>query len=93
MASSESRAARHVFGSSGDIVNELAERATVGAYRTHGPVPARDIEAAARDLRFVAADLLVRGYGVAADVVLRTADRLDETAELARLLQQEVVPV
>lgn len=70
------------------IIDELTRRATVAAYHEYGSVPAAEISRAADALRVEAVELLRRGYDLHADAALRLAERLDETAELATLLQR-----
>jgi hypothetical protein len=58
---------------------------------------ARELETAANDVRHLAVDYLRRSCELHAEAALTSADRLDETAELARLLRngglQEEQPI
>jgi predicted kinase len=74
-----------------EVRQNLAARATVAAYREHGVIPAAAFDQAALELRWLAGDLLRRGYSVVADATSAFADRCDETAELARLLRRRQV--
>jgi hypothetical protein len=75
------------FDSATEVMADLAERATVDAYRAHGPIPADAIEQAAEAMSEAAVRLVTAGWPEHADAALRCAYRLDETAELARLLE------
>jgi hypothetical protein len=69
-----------------DILDELAARATVEAYKQNGAMPVALLEAAADGLRWHAAEALRRGYDREAALLGVLADRLEDTADLARLL-------
>jgi hypothetical protein len=73
-----------------DALAPLLARASHDATHELGPIHACDFDRAATEIRWAAADLLARGYDVQADAALTLADRLDETAELAHLLQAAV---
>jgi hypothetical protein len=69
------------------IVAVLAARATVAAYREHGPIPSAYFADAAHQLRWSVGELLMLGYDTHAQSALTLADRLDHLAELAALLR------
>ena len=77
--------------SAATLIDELMERATVASYDKRGPVGAALIEEVAHALRLEAVDLLGRGYQLQASAALALADRLDETAELGRILRSQAV--
>jgi hypothetical protein len=68
------------------ILAELCERATVTAYREHGPMPVAVLERAARDLRGAAAVCLTRGDDADAEHAERAARDVEDTVEIAKLI-------
>jgi hypothetical protein len=70
-----------------ELVRAAASRATVGAYLEEGAILPSYLEHVAEELRWLAADLTVRGYEWQADVAFTFAVRCDETAELAQIFR------
>jgi hypothetical protein len=68
------------------ILAELCERATVAAYREHGPMPVAVLERAARDLWIAAGVCLTRGDDAGAQHAERAARDVEDSAEIAMLI-------
>jgi hypothetical protein len=75
-----------------DSAARIFETVTFRASRDLGPIPAENFDQAADEMRNLAADLLRRNYTHDAALAAVAADRLSETAELARILRARTAP-